>query len=188
MIVVRTAAPAVDLIPLADMKGHLRILHSDEDAEVTAYTKAACQAVEDRVGKALIEQTWQASAGPLAGTAAFRFPVVPFIDLVSISYFDRDNASQILATSDVTVFAEEDRAWMVPLIGEAWPAMYQRPDAVTVTWKAGYGAAGTDVPANIVQAARLLAGHFYQYRDEAAEVPPSVEALIGLSRVGWVGA
>lgn len=196
MILTRTVAPAADLVSLAEAKAHCRVEASDDDALIAGYVEAASALLDGpggRVGRALVQQTWQAECGALTGRTPFRFPVVPLIALSSISYYDRDNASQSLSAGSVTVYKEDDRAWMVPDIGTAWPAMYARPDAITVTWTAGYGTA-SDVPQNIAQAARLLIGHWYENREgvvvgtSASQLPEGVDDLIGLSRLGWIAA
>ena len=70
--------------------------------------------------------------------------------------------------------------------------MYDRRDAMTVTLTIGHGAAASNVPKNLVQAAAMLVCHYYDNREAAVvgaaavEVPFGVRQLIGISRAGWV--
>lgn len=194
MILNRTSAPVADLVSLADAKAHLRVDHTDEDTLIQAYIDAATATLDGPhglVGKALVQQTWAATCAPLTGRTAFAAPVTPLLSIVSVSYYDRDNAGQSIDVNDLTVLGEEDMAYIVPDIGTNWPAMYARPDAMTVTWTAGYGATAADVPANIVQAAKFLVAIWHMHRaapEREERLPPAVEALVGVSRRGWIGA
>jgi hypothetical protein len=69
--------------------------------------------------------------------------------------------------------------------GQVWPSTTLRPhNGICVTFIAGYGNAGSDVPANIRQGLLLLIGHFYEHREEVItgisviQVPMAAEALI----------
>ncbi len=48
--------------------------------------------------------------------------------------------------------------------GGTWPASMEDNDAVVVTWWAGYGAAGSSVPAAIRHAILMLVGYWYENR------------------------
>ena len=43
MKLIQSVAPTTDPIALADMKSFLRVLHTDDDALITSYIKAACE-------------------------------------------------------------------------------------------------------------------------------------------------
>lgn len=187
------------LITTAEAKAHLRVDHSDEDAYIAGLVKAA-EAMLDgpngMVGKALATQQWTLKRERLIGTDALDLPVVPFRDVVSIAYYDADNTLQTLNTPEAigalfTTAGNEDWGQIAPVT--VWPEMYQRPDALTVVFHAGFGDPA-DVPANLLHAAKMLIAHWYENREQVTlgqspvELPMAVQALVGVHRIGWAGA
>jgi uncharacterized phiE125 gp8 family phage protein len=180
---VRTAAPVDPLISLSEAKAHLRVDYSDEDNYINGLILAAVSYLDGysgRLGRALTTQTWTqdfpAFADPL------RLAVGDLIAVSSVTYYDATNAQQTLATS---VYASATDT-LGPYIGlkpdKTWPTTYTRPDAVRVTWTAGFGATSASVPPAIKMAAFLLIGHWYANREATGEgmteLPFAVEALL----------
>lgn len=192
----RTVAPTA-LVTLDEVKAQCVISHADDDALLTRLISAASDFLDGpdaRIGRALVTQTWEVDFGPLSGSARLNLPVAPLIALSGVTYYDRDNVQQTMtAGSEVLLYADNDRAYITPALQASWPAMYNRPDAFTVTFTAGYGPA-SDVPENIRHAALALISHWYENRDAvsvgntASEVPMLVDALIDKDRLGWVGS
>lgn len=195
MILNRTSAPATPIVSTSDAKAHLRVDTSDDDTYIAGLVGVATAVLDGpygRVGKALITQTWAYSMWPVCGRYAVRFPVVPLQSISSMAYFDADNVSQSLTVGDFTVYSDEDTAEIVPGIGTYWPVMYDRPDALTITAVCGFGDAPSDLPENIVHAAKLIIGAYYEGREavtggQMMPLPMGVDALVNVSRVGWVG-
>jgi uncharacterized phiE125 gp8 family phage protein len=50
------------------------------------------------------------------------------------------------------------------LYGQTWPPHLQDDNAISVTWWAGYGNSGSDVPAAIRHAMLMLVGFWYDNR------------------------
>jgi len=182
---VRTVAPAADLVSLAEAKAQCRVEDSDSDVLITALIKAATDHLDGFsgvLGRALITQTWAVDFGGFSDL--MRLPVGNLLAVSSITYYDSANVQQTLASSVWTTFTDARGPYVMLKPGESWPAAYDRPDAVRVTWTAGYGATSASVPAAIKQAALLLVGHWYDNRaavnvgSSVAEVPFAVDALI----------
>lgn len=180
-----TAASALP-VSLADAKAHCRVDHSDEDALISAYLEAACLAVAEMSGRVLAAETWRLSIPGASGD--LRLPKSPVKSVAAITYYDRDGIEQSATVSDFHLFADEDRAILRPKDGKSWPAVQSREDALSVDFVAGYDA----LPGNLLQAILLLTGHWYQNREvvgqNVAELPLAVEAMVGISRRGWVAA
>lgn len=183
------SGPAVPLVSTADAKLHCRIDHADEDALISALALAAGKTVQEQVGKALVTQSWKITLASIAGTQRLWLPVFPVQSITSIAYFDADNTGQTATLSDFGLHGDEDHAWIEPKTGKTWPALYPRPDALAVTFVAGFGAAASDVPDHLILATRMLIAHWYENREAAAgplaEIPLGVQQLTGLSRKGW---
>ena len=116
----------------------------------------------------------------------------PFVSLQEISYFDKSNVLQFLASESYFV---SDLA-MVPTVrvseSAEWPETYRREDAVRITYVVGYPPAGSppdnfsaNVPESIKQAIRF--GVQLQYDDLSEETRTAMEAqrvaLLGRYRV-----
>lgn len=188
----RTQGPSVDPITLAEAKAHLRVDSTDEDALISALIAAAVAHFDGTgvLGRAMITQTWEQS---FQYTRTWeRLVVGPFQSLVSVEYYDAGNVLQTATLEDFETRVDGDHVLIGPKVNAAWPSIYSRPDAVTVTYVAGYGDAADDVPASVRQAILLTVAHWYENREAVSElplkpVPMAVDALIGVERVGWYG-
>lgn len=151
-----TVEPAFEPVTLAQVWLHLRLdaegspLGTPFDAELTRYITAARQRVEQLTHTAMMEQTLRLSAAgfPASGCGIALRP--PVISVTSVQYLDADNALQTLAPS--SWYVTDD---VVPDLrlttGAPPPAVYARPDAVRVTYQAGY--AGDGSPSTQAEAA-----------------------------------
>lgn len=203
----RTSAPAKLPVTLAEAKTHLRVDTTEEDDRITGILGAATAHVDGYagvLGRPLITQTWALKLERFPRYAfirsdlragrpiddRIRLPLPPVQSVSSITYVDPDGATQTWAAAKYQLVAKETRPHVVPAYGETWPTTRDVPEAVTVTFVAGYGDDTTDVPEPIRQAILLLAGHWYQHREAVAtgvvvnEVKMAVDALLTPYRVG----
>lgn len=175
----RTAAPATDFLAASAVYDHLRLPTSGSPAApvdetmVLAYRDAAQAHLDGRdgiLGRALITQTWTLKtrrfpwrADVIHRDLRMRLPLPPLQSVASVQYVDTDCSTQTLATSEYTVIAGEDGA-LVPAYGKTWPSTRDVPEAVTVTFVAGYGDAADDVPGAIRAAGLMLVADLYEQR------------------------
>lgn len=182
------SVPPNPIVTLTEVKEHLRVDTTDEDALHESLRTTASRVVEERVGKALGAQTWVYSLWGLSGTQSVKLPVTPVTALTSVTYYDEDDVQQTLDTANFYLFKDDDQAFIEPKSGNDWPSTFDRPDAISITFAAGF----TTVPENLKQAALLLVGLYDLDRAAATsvkvtELPLGVESLINLDRVGWIG-
>lgn len=179
---VRTVAPAADLITLDEAKENLRVLHTDHDSRITALRDAAVAHLDGWsgiLGRCLITQTWRQDLTRWSGVVRLPFPDVQSIG--SIVYSDADNVEQTVASSLYELLADDLGTYVHFLDGFTSPALYaDRSDVVRITFDAGFGAAATAVPADIVHAAHVLIAHWYRQRDALGD--PNINALIAKHR------
>lgn len=189
MILTRTEPPATAPIVLAECKADLRVQNTAEDDLITRYIEDAVDEVDGPNGllggKAMITQNWSAAVAGPDRNGNIVLPITPAKSLVSITYYDADNESQSLVADDFFLHGDDDHAWVWPKAGTAWPGVYCRPDAITVTFVAGFGDA-VDVPATLKAALRLMVADKYEHRLES-KTPAGAINLINLHRKGWVG-
>lgn len=175
--------PAAEPLTRAEAKAFLRIDHEADDVLVDALIAAARRTVEAATGRALLEQTWRFTrdAWPLSGVIAA--PVAPVRAILSAVVTLQDGST--LAVPDGALSLKADRA---PALIHVDGARVPRPGpgGIALTIRAGYGATAADVPADLVEAVRLVLAHFYEFRDgsgEAQALPATVAALLSPYRL-----
>jgi len=171
---VRTIAPAVTPVTLAEAKAHLRVDHTDEDDLITALVGSATGQLDGWsgiLGRCLITQTWRQD---MPSFCSVRLPF-PNVQSVTVAYTDTDGSAQTLAASSYHLVNDAIGGAVVLADGASWPDTDPTPDAVRITLVAGYGLAA-DVPAPIKAAILLHIGHLYANR-EAVDVGQSVAAM-----------
>lgn len=188
MFLKRTVPPLTAPITLDESKADLRVQVTAEDALIDRYIQDAVDEVDGPNGllggKALVTQTWSVSVAMPDRKGNLELPITPVQSLVSIKYYDANNAEQVLDVADFYLHGTDDYAWIWPKAGTAWPSVYCRPDAITVTFVAGFGDAAA-VPASIKSALRLMVSDKYEHRLES-QTPAGAINLLSLHRKGWI--
>lgn len=185
-----TGAPD-PLVTLAEAKAQLEYADTDRDTYITSLCAVASEMIDGpygMVGKAINEQTWT-FALRAAPSGIIDVPFVPAKALQAVTYFDTDNVSQAINVNQFLLVANEDYAYLEPVSGFTWPALYDRADAITFTLQLGMA----DVPAGLKHAALLLVSHWFENREPVADkammaVPFALESLVNRWRVGWMAA
>jgi len=159
--------PAVEPIPLAEAKIHLRVDHTDEDGEIGRKIRSARIYCEKISGRAFITRTLAGYLDefPTGNGGLFLLPHAPASEIVSIKYYDVDDVQQTLDAADYELDPTSEPARLRPAIGSSWPATGTRFAAVEIQWKAGYGDDPTDVPEDIRSAMKLALGDLYEQRE-----------------------
>lgn len=189
----RTVAPAEALLTLAEVKTHLRIDHAEEDDYLSGLVEAATAHLDGRagiLGRALVTQTWAQDWSGFPALDCIRLPL-PDVQSATITYHDDDDTEQAFG-GDQWHLTQDARSSLILLNRAAsWPAAGGRPDAVTITMVAGFGAAG-DVPRPIRTAALMLLASWYENREAVnvgnivSVLPIAVDALLTpYRRVGF---
>jgi uncharacterized phiE125 gp8 family phage protein len=180
---VLVVTPPARLVPLNDMKDHLRVTSGDEDELIEAYIDAASAWLDGPdgwlgrcVGEQVLEVLYGAGRGLTAfdGTRDIVVPIGPIISLVEVEYWDREGVASGLEIADFhlrrdAVFWAGDAAWV------------GRANRVRLRYRAGYASP----PKPILQAVKLLVGQWYRNRSAinvgniVNELPNGVKALLG---------
>lgn len=166
--------PSVEPVTLAEVKQHLRVDTTDEDTLIATLITAAVDYVSGRngyTGRVLVQQTWDYYLDAFP-SGAIEIPLPPVQSVTSITYKDRDGASQTLATSVYSANTTREPAQIVLKQDQAWPETYQSWDAVKIRFVAGYVPTSADsptdfasgVPAAIKAAILLTVADLYENR------------------------
>lgn len=153
-------------VSVADVKAWLKVETTEDDALIEGLIGAAASAIETEASICLTEQPvrQQPVAGfPRSATAMIRLWKAPVTEVTAITYLPSDGGEALPMTGYRLV---EGRAGgILPAAGEAWPDGLSGAGTVTIDYVAGYAA--DELPAVLVQAVKLLVGHWYGNRGEA---------------------
>lgn len=177
--------PAVPLLTLDEVRQHVKRDDDDDDAVLEGLIAVAMGRLDGPrsiLGRCLVNQTVADSWSAFPIGAVLPVALAPIVSVVSISYYDADNAEQTFAGEKFTAHNRPGGGYVRLIKNESWPATYERDDAVTVTYIAGYGAAAANVPAEIKHAAKMLIGDWYFNRETStigeAPMPVGVMSLL----------
>jgi len=135
--------PYAEPIHLAEAKLWLKQEETADDALIEQAIADARREVEDRLSQQLVAATWKLlldefPSGLGDGDDAIRPPLPPLISVSSIKYIDTAGVQQTLAAADYLVDAASRPGRICPAYGESWPSTRAQPNAVEVTFVAGY--------------------------------------------------
>lgn len=183
MALVMTGAPALEPVTVSEAKEHLRVDGNFEDVLITSLIVTSRLHVEAALGLALLQQDWKLVLDAWPKDGAVKLPLRPVSAVTDVSVFDAEGATVSVPSSDYVVDVASSPARLAPK-GSGWPNPGQRLNGIEIAFRAGYGAAATDVPAPIRQAVLLLVAHWYENREPIAigsssvAIPESVSQLL----------
>lgn len=158
--------PATALVTVADAKSMLLIDHSADDALITSLIAAATEEAQRASGRSFITRTCQMVMDRWPSDSVIRLQYPPAIAVTGITYYDADNALQIVSAADYLVITDVTPGIVVPAPGAAWPTASLRSYApIRVVYTAGYGAAAANVDAELVNLVKALVVVDYESRE-----------------------
>ncbi len=189
-------APTVEPVTLDELKAYAKIDGSDEDSLLSLLIATARRLAEQYTGRAFITQTWLLTQDsfssyvedvPPAGvylapspTAISDFETVhlprqPVQSVESVKV--TDPAGVVTTVAAATYWLDTANADLALNQGQSWPTSLRDSAAVAVTFKAGYGDAAGNVPAEIRQAVLMQATAMYGNR-MCTDIAPGVAAIL----------
>lgn len=206
------------VLALDDVKAHLRIDAYDDDDYVSSLIDAAQSYVDGRdgqLGRALLAQQWKLTLESFYDCRLFemcyhleyrrdrlrsgeiKLPLPPLRSVQSVQYLD---ATEALQTVDASTYRIIDgggfASSIIPKRGCSWPSAACVPDAVQVSFTAGYASveALNAERKCISHAMLLLIAHWYGTREAVTdgrlyqpfEVPFAIDRLLAPHRTSWI--
>jgi uncharacterized phiE125 gp8 family phage protein len=177
-------APAAYPVTLTQAKLHLRlavdaaeaIAYDMEDELINGIIAASTGYAESFLRRAIITTTFITYLDRWQDSVTLPFP--PLQSIEAVTYTDADGNQE--AFTDYTLDTPGNRV----VIDERPNVTLADVNPIAITYKAGYGADGTNVPAGIKHAILLMIGHYYQNREavavgvSVADMPMAVDALL----------
>lgn len=165
----RTIEPASLPVTRDEAKVQLRETTTDRDAEIDDLIAEATGEVDGPggwLGRALIEQTLRLRLDTFpSGGDPIRLPLPPVISVTSVQYVDGAGATQTWASTEYDLLGDREPAEIHPGFGKSYPSTRTQPEAVTVSYLAGYGSSDQDVPRAIKAFLKLRIGDLDAHRE-----------------------
>lgn len=158
------------ILPLADLKAHLRVTSDSEDALIASLRNAAISHVERITSYSLAPADYRLTLQEFP--AYFDLPMRPVIDVAEVAYHDADGTAALYADYRLV------GGLAYPAIDGEWPTA---TGGVEVTFTAGL--ADPNEAPDLIAAVMLLVGHWYLNREAVnvggtvTEMPLAVRSL-----------
>lgn len=186
---IRTAEPLTLPVSLNEVKAHLRIDASDEDALLVSMIRAATNATEDYLGRALITQSWSLFIDHWPSGRRVDLPKPPAQSVDSVLVFADDDTSTVYSAANYYLNLASDPGRVFLRRGVVPPTPARISNGIEIRFIAGYGASQSDVPVPIVEGMKRLIAHWFEHREiiaprqSAASVPISADVLFAPYRL-----
>lgn len=178
-------------LELSDAKQHLRVDHDLDDLAIEELVRAAAEFIETVTSRALISTQYRMTFESFpCDSRVIVLPRMPLQSVDSILYSDEDNVLRPLLPTQWFSVTPQEVPGFITATDTAWPAVYDRPDAVELDFTAGSGDTADSVPALAKHAIRLLIGHWYWNREAVSVGVVSTQmqlAVKSLMRSLWGG-
>jgi uncharacterized phiE125 gp8 family phage protein len=185
LTVITPPTDAIAPIVMEQAKEFARVSFNDDDLTIEQLIMAAREHVEQVTGRQLMPATYMLTQRAFTECVT-RLPRTPLIEVTSLKYRDRDGTLQTLtANIDYLVDTAAEPGTVEPIV--SWPTTGVYPDAVQITFRAGYDDEGL-IPERASLAILALVAHWYDNRQPIAEAgwhpaPYHVQRLLAGLRV-----
>ena len=167
MALLLTTPPIAEPLVLADVKAHLRLAITEDDAYISTLITAARRSIESHYGLALMPQTWAlfADAWPLGGV--FHIPLWPLQSVANLSVFADDDTTATIDPANYYLDVATRPARFALRQGRVFPAPGRNINGLKILFTAGFGTDASAVPAEIKEGLMATVADWYQNRGDA---------------------
>ncbi len=184
MTLIRTRAPAGEPVTVAQVKAHLRLDHSADDAFIAELIAAARETVERDNGLALLDQGYRLVFDAVPHNLIVTLAIHPVAQVTAVRVYDADGNPSALPLTGILLdgYAQPPR-----LSFTATPQPGRAANGIEIEFDAGFGESAADVPDMLRRAVILLAAHWYEFRADfrASDQPVSYPAGYGAMVAPW---
>jgi len=162
LIIPATAQP----VTVSELKNNIGIFHTEKDAILELYIASAVDYAERFTGRQFMPAVWELQTDTYY--EYFKISKAPFVSIVSVKYYDANNALQTLV-ADTDYIVSSTNPAIIQFLSDF--VLYDRPDALQIRFNAGYANAAA-VPALIKASIILIAGKMYESPIDSVENLP----------------
>ncbi|RWX76157.1 hypothetical protein EPK99_20350 [Neorhizobium lilium] len=172
--------PVAEPLTLAEVKAHLRLDQTDEDALLLSLIRTAREHLERETGLCLITQSWRLYLDRWPRDGIVRIARSPVQAIQNARVYDADGDPVDVSLEDHLLdgSGRPARFWL-----RNPPKPAQAVNGIEIDFTAGYGEAGTDVPDTLKRAMLIHIGHMFAFRgvispdQQPAGIPDGYERL-----------
>jgi uncharacterized phiE125 gp8 family phage protein len=119
---------------------HANLDDNGDDLELEMLIAALADQAGQETGRSIALIEWELTLdGFPPGEILLSWP--PIVEIVSVKYIDTSGVLQTLPDTQYVLDAKTLPGWLIAAQGTDWPATANSANAVTVTYRAGYGTA-----------------------------------------------
>lgn len=183
MALVMTAGPALEPVTLGELKAHLRVDGSSEDALLASLILTSRLHIETALTIAMISQSWTYVLDRWPNGGTVKIPLSPLQSVPAVRVKNASGAGVLVPATNYLL----DLASKPPRL--VWNQNWQNDPGIAVNGIeidliAGFGAAAASVPQPLKHAIVMLAAHWFEHRDPVeigsvqSRIPEAVADLI----------
>lgn len=163
-----TSEPATEPVTRAEAVLFMRYVGSLQNDVIDALITAARKDIENWTNRTMVTTTYEYYLENLCDV--MEIPTSTVISVSAITYVDTDGSTQTLSSSlygtdNISVI---NKVYELP--EQSFPAVQIQPNAVKITFTAGYGAASS-VPENMKTAIKMRVAELYEFRESNQPAP-----------------
>lgn len=187
-------APGVEPLTATEVMQWSRIDASVEvpdpiAANLAMLIPAARKAAENVTGRGFITQTWEQVYDKFPARE-IEIGMLPVQSITSLKYYDSAGVLQTMSSTNYVLDKDTLPGWVLPAYNFDWPDTYDSAQSVIIRFVAGYGAAGTDVPAEIRMWISAQCAAAYNNPDALMDGKhaclPFIDGLLDAYRIRWL--
>jgi uncharacterized phiE125 gp8 family phage protein len=165
------------LISTSDMKLFLRVDQSTEDTLIDAMITAAIKTAEKQMNCDLLNATYENCRDSIHQDLTLRRG--PYSSLTKIEYMV--DGSYVLLASTEYDLAQGGIFGKIDGIDLSESDYDIHPEAIKITFVAGYGTTAADIPADIIMAIKTHVGYLYENRGDCVDINEFENMLLPLT-------
>lgn len=196
---VRTVDATIEPLGFEDVISVLKRNEDESRADVEAAIKAARVHVERWTGLSLLTQTWKLTLSEWPDGCGVDGRIItldrgaPLASVTSVKYYPADGSAQATLATSAYIAHTAPRPGIIELkSSESWPDLYDRLDAVEITFVAG-ATEPSLIDHDVMQCVRWMTGHIFTHPEFVnignitTEIPSTFRNMLEPLRVGgWV--
>lgn len=156
--------PAAEPISLSEAKKHLEIAQSDDahDQHLASLIVAAREKLERDASTVTTNRSVVEKMEAFPDGVAWQLSRRPVSAITHIKYYNTSNSLTTISSADYSLDTDRRMVHIGRLV--SLPSVYDRWDAVQITYTAGYGADSSAVPEIYKQLCKLLVENWFEDR------------------------
>ena len=169
--------PTTKVVSVTDVKSHLRIDTSDEDALLGLYIDAATEMAENFCGRHFITHEYKLYFDSVTSIASLVYPDCVLDSVNPVNWIDANGDTQASLEAHIDAYSNPSIAYL----NSGFVSSTLKSDASNVFWfefKTGFGDTSADIPEAIKQAIKLIVADMYYFREDRKRTFPMTSEIL----------